>query len=209
MDEDKVTKKLLVVGDSFMRPDPNYPNQHWSEMLLDYEVLMHAESGSTNVIIAKNFFQALKHKPHAVVFGFTMNDRLEFNNNDRWTSSSFPSRLTPDQKIAYDYYRTVADENINIFKSCLIARSLFLTCEKLHLPYAYTLNGLFNNISILPYPSDSTVIDMLGEFADHMCATNLATYPNFKMIPGFHTDDIEWQKRFAIEVMEILNKSLT
>jgi len=209
MDENQIKKRLLVVGDSFMRTDPEYPGQHWSEMLPEYNVLMRSESGSTNTIIARNFFQGLKQKPDAVVIGFTMNDRIEFNNNNKWVSGSFPAKLTPDQNLTADYYRATSDEDINLFKSCVIARSLFLTCEKLCIPYAYSLNQLFNNLATLPYPSDPTVIDMLGEFSNRMCATNLATYPDFKMVPGFHTDDAAWQKRFATEVAEILNKPLT
>jgi hypothetical protein len=50
---------------------------------------------------------------------------------------------------------------------------------------------------------------MLGEFSHRMCATNLATYPDFKTSPVFHTDDTAWQERFATEVVEILNKPLT
>ena len=209
MDENKIKKQLLVVGDSFMHPDVDYPEQHWSEMLPEYDVLMRSESGSTNTIIARNFFQGLKQTPDAIVLGFTMNDRIEFNDNGEWLTSSFWQRLTPDQKLTADYYRATTDENINLFRSCVMARSLFLTCEKLNIPYAYSLNGLFNNLAELPYPSDPTVIDMLGEFGDRMCATNLSTYPNFKTSPGFHTDDPEWQKRFAAEVVEILNKPLT
>jgi hypothetical protein len=209
MDENKMKKQLLVIGDSFMRPDPEYPGQHWSEMLPEYDVLMYAESGSTNSIIARNFFQGLKQNPDAVVMGFTMNDRVEFVNDGKWVSSSFPAHLSADQKLTADYYRATTDEDINIFKSCVIARSLFLTCEKLCIPYAYSLNQLFNNLATLPYPSDPTVIDMLGEFSNRMCATNLATYPDFKMVPGFHTDDAAWQKRFAREAAEILSQPLT
>jgi hypothetical protein len=209
VDEDKMKKQLLVIGDSFMYPDVDYPGQHWSEMLPEYNVLMRSESGGTNTIIARNFFQGLTQTPDAVVIGFTMNDRVEFNDNDEWVSSSFRQRLTSDQKLTADYYRATADEDINLFKSCVIARSLFLTCEKLNIPYAYSLNQLFNNIAKLPYPANPIVVDILGEFGDRMCATNLATYSDFKVSPGFHTDDPAWQKRFAAEVIEILNKPLT
>lgn len=204
-------KKLLVVGDSFMHPDWNYPGQHWSEMLLDYEILMYSESGSSNSIIARNFFQGLKQNPDAVVLGFTMNNRLEFLHQPtgKWVGSAMVPRLTPDQKLTAEYYCATSDESMNLFKSCVLARSLLLTCEKLNIPYAYSLNQLFNNLATLPYPSAPEVIELLGEFSHRMCATNLATYPHFTMHPGFHTDDPEWQKRFANEVTEILSQPLT
>ena len=71
-------KRLLVVGDSFMQRDPDFPGQHWSEMLPEYEVINHAQSGISNAIIAYNFWQGLSHKPEAVILGCTMPDRLEF-----------------------------------------------------------------------------------------------------------------------------------
>ena len=204
-------KKLLVVGDSFMHPDHRYPDQHWSEMLPEYEILMYSVSGSSNSIIARNFFQGLTQRPDAVVLGFTMNNRLEFCHqpSGEWIGSVMLPKLTSDQKIAAEYYLATSDENINLFKSCVLARSLLLTCEKLNMPYAYTLNQMFNNLATLPYPSAPEVIELLGEFSHRMCPTNLATYPHFTMHPGFHTDNPEWQKRFAKEVVEILSQPLT
>ena len=32
--------KKLLVGDSFMTRDIDYPGQHWSEMLPEYDVIM-------------------------------------------------------------------------------------------------------------------------------------------------------------------------
>ena len=206
-------KKLLVVGDSFMTPDPEFPGQHWSEMLTEYQVLMYSQPGSTNGMIAWQFFEGLKLNPDAVVFGFTMVDRIEFRLDKhrqaiskRIWSSNGHQNLTPDQRLAVDYYVALTDDHMNRFKSCVMARSLFLTCESQGTPYAYTLNGLFNNPKS---PTDSNVVDILGDFAHRMCATNLATYPHWKSSPGFHTDDPAWQQRFAHEVREILQQPLT
>jgi hypothetical protein len=209
VDEDQMKKKLLVVGDSFMYPDVNYPGQHWSEMLPEYEILMHSVSGSSNGIIAWKFFQGLKLEPDAVVLGFTMPDRIEFRldakkdyYNRIWVANVHQD-LTADQRLAVDYYRATADEQMMLFKACVQARCMLLECQRRKLPFAYSLNCLFNNLAVLPYPSSSEVRDLLGEFSQHEC-TNLATYPHFKMRPGFHTDDPEWQKRMANEVSHIL-----
>jgi hypothetical protein len=210
VDEDQMKKKLLVVGDSFMHPDAKYPGQHWSEMLPEYEILMHAVSGSSNGIVAWKFFQGLKLEPDAVVLGFTTPDRLEFRldaNKDScnriWTTNAHTD-LTADQRLAVDYYRATADEQMLLFKACVQARCMLLECRQRGLPFAYTLNCLFNNLAELPYPSSPEVRDLLGEFAQHEC-TNLATYQGFKMTPGFHTDDPAWQKRMAVEVAHILS----
>lgn len=202
-------KKLLVVGDSFMHPDKNYPGKHWSEMLPEYEIIMCSVSGSSNGIIAYKFFQGLKLNPDAVVMGFTMPDRIEFRvpiekdyTNRIWYSNG-NNELNSDQRLAVDLFRATTDDQMNLFKSCVIARCMLVECVQRKIPFAYTLNGLFNDLTTLPYPSDSTVISMLGEFASRMC-TNLATYPKFKTSPGFHTDDPAWQHRMATEVRQIL-----
>ena len=207
-------KKLLVVGDSFMCPDSNFPGQHWSEMLPEYEILMLSQSGSTNGMIAWQFFEGLKLGPDAVVLGFTMPDRIEFGldteqqkTHRRLWASNGHAYLTADQQLAVDLYRALTDDHMNRFKSCVMARSLFLTCESRGIPYAYTLNGLFNNLTRLPYPSDSNVNNILGEFSHRMCV-NLATYQDFKMSPGFHTDDPAWQQQFAQEAREILQQPI-
>jgi hypothetical protein len=209
MDEDQMTKKLLVVGDSFMCPDADYPGQHWSEMLPEYEILMHAVPGSSNGIVSWNFFQGLKLSPDAVVLGFTMSNRIEFRldaekdyHNRIWITNAHQD-LTADQRLAVDYYQATTDEQMLLFKACVQARCMLLECQLRGLPFAYSLNCLFNNLAVLPYPSSPEVRDLLGEFAPHEC-TNLATYQGFKMSPGFHTDDPAWQKRMATEVARIL-----
>jgi hypothetical protein len=94
---------------------------------------------------------------------------------------------------------------MQFFKNLLLARSLLLTLEKKNIPFAYTCNLLFNH---LDDPTSQLQVDTyLGEFEQHCCPTNLATYPNWKASPGFHTDDPEWQKRFAQEVRQILKMS--
>tara|TARA_R110000868_G_scaffold15136_2_gene69401 strand:- start:1884 stop:2534 length:651 start_codon:yes stop_codon:yes gene_type:complete len=208
-------KKLLVVGDSFMHPDTNFPGQHWSEMFPEYEIIMLSQSGSTNGMIAWQFFEGLKLNPDAVVLGFTEPNRIEFEATAeqqnifkrKWLSNGHTS-LTNDKKLAVDYYVALSDDRMNRFRSCVMARGLFLTCESQGIPYAYTLNGLFNNLTHLPYPSDPDVNNILKEFFHRMCATNLATYPNFKQSPGFHTDDPAWQQRFAQEAREILQQPI-
>lgn len=206
-------KKLLVVGDSFMLPDPEYIKWHWSEMLPEYDVLMLSQSGSSNGMIAHQFFKGLESDPDAVVLGFTAPNRIEFkldsvpgekNNNATWATGSHRS-INSLQKTAAEYYATVVCQDMQFFKNLLLARSMLLTLEKKNIPFAYTYNLLFNH---LDDPTAKFQVDTyLGEFNQHQCPTNLATYPDWKASPGFHTDDPEWQKRFAQEVRQILQMS--
>jgi len=210
-------KRLLVVGDSFMRPDPVFPGQHWSEMLPEYEILMRSQSGSTNGMIAWQFFQGIELKPDAVVLGFTMADRIEFKNNnpkdsDKWYSSKHDGRTSADEKLAVDYYQATVCQEMLLFKGFLTVRSLLLTCEKQKIPYAFTLNGLWdvdkkdltNAYWNIIHEHDSR---LLGEFDKHR-AINFTTSGIFKTSPGFHVDDPIWQQRFAQEVREILQQPI-
>ena len=206
-------KRLLVVGDSFMHPDKNFPGQHWSEMLPEYEILMLSQSGSSNGMIAWQFFQGLELKPDAVVLGFTMPDRIEFKNHnakdsDKWYSNKHEWQTSTDEKLAVNYYQATVCQEMLLFKGFLTVRSLLLTCENLQIPYAFTLNGLWDvDKKDLTDEYWSTIhkhdIRLLGEFAQHR-AINFTTSGIFKMFPGFHVDDPVWQQRFAQQAREIL-----
>ena len=205
MDEDKMKPKLLVVGDSFMKSDPAFPGQHWSEMLPEYEILMYSVSGCSNGIIANQFFQGLKNQPDAVVLGFTEPNRIEFDYQGGYITNSHGS-ATFDQALTVDLYKIHTSYRMQMIKACSMAKGLLLSLERRKIPYAWTLNLLFNDLATLPYPSDPSVQEILGDCMHRMIPTNLATYQGFKMTPGFHTDDPEWQSCFAQEVREILQK---
>jgi len=199
-------KKLLVVGDSFMRPDANYPGQHWSEMLTEYEILMHAVSGSSNGIIAWKFFEGLKLSPDAVVLGFTMPDRIEFRldakkdyYNRIWATNAHQA-LTADQRLAVDLFLATTCDQMNLFKSCVMARGMFLECERRRLPYAFNWNGLYGAPGAPLVPMIESIV---SEFKSREC-TNLNGHPVFKMSPGYHTDDPVWQNQMADQVRHIL-----
>ena len=198
-------KKLLVVGDSFMHPDVNFPGEHWSEMLPEYELVMRSISGSSNGIIAYQFYQGLAMNPDAVVMGFTQPDRIEFlippgqDHRGRTWYSSGNRELTQDQKLAVDLFRATTDDNMNTFKSVLMARSMFLECERQRLPYAFVWNGLYLVNSQRDHP---IIADIIDDFSARRC-TNLNGHI-FKTSPGFHNDDPVWQNRMATEVRHIL-----
>jgi len=197
-----------------MHPDMDFPGEHWSEMLFEYDIIMNAQSGSSNGIIAHKFYQGLAEKPDAAVLGFTFKSRVEFpvdivinNNKIKWTTGADRYNITKDQQLFADLYQIHTDNEMQQLKEILRTCSMMSMLQVRNIPFAWTANGLFNNLAVLPYPSDPWINFILDDYSDRRTPTNLATYPNFKMIPGFHTDDPEWQKRFANEVREILQKS--
>lgn len=209
MDDSEMKKKLLVVGDSFMHPDSDYPGQHWSEMLPEYNILMFAESGASNGIIANNFYQGIKLNPDAVVLGFSDPARLEFALDGTWITGAHQNLLTTDQKLTVDLVNIHTCEIMSLIKSCSIARSLLATCELKNITYAWTLNLLFDNRSVEPFPTNSVVNDILDDFAPRRTPTTLSMYRWNKHSPGFHVDDPEWQIRYTAEIRTILQTPLT
>lgn len=196
-------KKLLVLGDSFMHPDELFPEQHWSEMLPEYQVLMYSVSGSSNGIIAHQFYRGLEQQPDAVILGFTEPNRLEFKNHGQWVTGANWDLSTTEQKLVADMYKVHADHEMLMIKDCSTVRGLLSLLEFKKIPYAWTLNLLFNDISKSPFPK-SWVNTILGDFRYRMTPTNLATYPHWKASPGFHTDDPVWQQRFANEARTLI-----
>ena len=211
MDEDKIKPRLLVVGDSFMKPDSDFPGQHWSEMLHDYQVDNRAQDGSTNAMIAERLWSALDSPPDAVVLGFTMSDRLEFDSSDehftstgrKWYTSGATNLQSSDESLACKYYKATVSHSMMDFKGFLIARSMLLTLEKLEIKFAWTLNGLYYHYNT---PNREFIKPLLNDLKDRETSTNFVHYPEFKTSPGFHVDDATWQSRFAQEVREILQK---
>ena len=204
-------QKLLVVGDSFMKPDPDFPGQHWSEMLDNFQVDNRAQDGSTNAMIAERLWSALDSAPDAVVLGFTMSDRLEFDSSKehfaltgrKWYTSGATNLQSSDESLAGTYYKATVSHAMMDFKGFLIARSMLLTLEKLKIKFAWTLNGLYYHYNT---PNREFVDPILDDLKYCEIPTNFVHYPEFKTSPGFHVDDPAWQSRFAQEVQEILQK---
>ena len=214
MDEDKIKPTLLIVGDSFMKPEryhSKFFGQHWSELITDYNIVNLAEDSSSNAVIFVQLLDGLKQKPDAVILGFTMPDRIEFANEKfyppprRWYSNGMIPAKRSDQRLAVDYYRATVCEEMLAIKGYIVARSCFLTLEKLNIPYAYSFNGLDNDISKSVH-TNTWRMEIVEEFNQHQIPLNLSTYPDFKMTPGYHVDNIEWQSMFAKQASEILKR---
>jgi len=68
-------KKIVVCGDSFYCPDPDYPG-HWTEHVKDCDVVSLAHPGASNLLIRIQVEKAIKMKPDLIVVGFTSCYRL-------------------------------------------------------------------------------------------------------------------------------------
>jgi hypothetical protein len=198
-----MAEKLLVVGDSFMRPDPKYPGQHWSEMLPEYQIINLARDGNSLTLTHLNLYQGLdQHHPDAVVIGFTDPLRIEFGKNDYYTSCH-ASRLTADQAITAKYLHANCDLEFQSIKGTLQILSMLDLLQKKRVRYAFSL-GIF-----LPFIEQIPEV-LQQEFKKHLkfkTRVELSQYPSQKKSPIFHVDDLGWQIRYVESLREILRKN--
>lgn len=203
---------LAVLGDSYMRPDADYPGLHFSEMLDRYDVHIYAQDGASMGMIAYQFDRACQDGMQAFIIGLGAHDRLEFwkdhesdEQNRLWYSGSFHDLTTPEQQQTSINYQLHACPGMSNYKTFLVAKSMFLDLEKKRIPFAWSWN--LNTIDDhgkwfwLHHP-------VLASFEDRCTKLNLGNYRPFADKPGFHVPDRVWQESFAQQCREILESSL-
>jgi hypothetical protein len=196
-----MTKTLLVVGDSFMRSDPKYPEQHWSEMLPDYNVINLARDGNSLSLIQLSLYQGLaQHNPDVVVAGFTDPLRIEFGENDYYTSCH-KNRLTPDQALTAKYFHTTCNLEFQSIKGVMQILAMLNLLKQQQVQYVYSL-GLFE-----PFVQQIPAIlqDELDRHSIHRTPMELSHYYPQKERPIFHVDNLDWQCRYAVSLHKMLS----
>ena len=207
-------KRVLIVGDSFMKPDVDYPGQHFSEMLGSVETIVLSTDGSSMGMILDQIIRGLDHKPDGVIIGFTAADRVEYLRHDgyggpwlpghlpgKWVPSGAIGAMTAEQKEFDLFWRTQNDCYMSDIKGHAMASGIMTMLDHLSIPFAWTTNLLFSN-SLDPHYW--ILESMLVPFAHRCTATKFTQYGKFVDAPGFHVDDPEWQQKFAKECLEIL-----
>ena len=203
-------KKLLVVGDSFMCQDPRYPGQHWSELLPNFDVINLGRSGWSNCLIALTLMEHVStNMPDAVILGFTDPLRLEFAAQGRhgpdrqWITSSHNSVLNADEKLCRDYFTVTRDLQLEANKSAMLIGNLLGMLKDMQIPFAFNYM-MFE--SFLPQIAELQQ-QRLRQFQNQQIPYNLAmddpdAWARFD--PLFHVLDINKQKKFAMNVEQVL-----
>lgn len=70
-------KRIVVCGDSFCSADRHRPGSHFSELLVEYEVINLARGGITNTAICFQIEKAVELNADLVIFANTSADRLD------------------------------------------------------------------------------------------------------------------------------------
>jgi hypothetical protein len=203
--------RLLIVGDSFFSRDKAFPNQHWSEMLPDYDVDNRAVSGSSISMIQHSLIEGLNYNPAAVVIGFTNPGRIEFKNNvddlhGQWITHLHQHLLTNDHKLLTQLYMSLTDSNLTNFGAFWQILGILHFLKNLNIPFVYSLGSFQLQVPFTPALTNNiTMVNAeIAQFDKHNMNLNLSTYPDelqHRVSPAFHVLDPVWQSGFANEVM--------
>jgi len=205
-----VKTTLAVLGDSYMRPDGDYPGLHFSEMFDQYDVRIYAQDGASMGMIAYQFHRAIEDNMQAFVIGLGAHDRLEFEAQEDhgdhqqqrlWYCGNNHALAASEQMKASQLYQLYACDGMSNFKALLAAKSIFLDLEKRNIPFVWTWNLNSLNDHDRWYWLHGSV---LKAFIDRCTKLNLATYRPFVSKPGFHVVDRSWQQTFAQQCQNIL-----
>ena len=162
--------KIICCGDSFFSLDKQWPNTHFSELLvqkLNASLENYAKLGASNFTIALQLEYAITQNPDLIIVGFTSVDRIEIpfdryripdgilnikydtNNklpsfyNDRSTtvlSNSFPNLKQTDAVKLY--ISELYDPELKRQHDFFIISGLLRKLEKLDIRYVFTRGGL-------------------------------------------------------------------
>jgi hypothetical protein len=102
--------KVFVCGDSFMSRDPNFPGDHFSEMLDTTHVVNLAHPGVGNIDICLQLEDALQKQPDCIIVGTTDPGRIEIPVNKYRGHKFAHFRPGPNQSFISDTIPTLIGE---------------------------------------------------------------------------------------------------
>jgi hypothetical protein len=205
---------VLVMGDSFMCRDPDYPGQHWSELMSHWQVTNISRAGYSNCLIALTVMEYLEHtRPDAVILGFTDCLRLEFAAQGRhgpenpWITSTHDNVLTQEERLARDYYRVTRDLWMEVNKAAMQIGNLLSLLRTHQIPFAFSYM-MFGDFLEQVTPVQK---QLLTQFRTHEIAANLATENRDcwgMTSPRYHVHKADRQQNFAKQAHYILTQQL-
>jgi len=217
--------RILICGDSYCVTDPDYPDLHWSEKILnsspDYEIYNVAYGGCSNAMIILQLLHGLALDPDFVVFSFTSDTRYEIDDEIH----AVPDDLTiadlahyQKRRFTTNMYEKNHEKNSVINKWITEARSetfeklknYFFICFCLQtlaqkkIPFAFSLGGFEYQHNYNALLNSTYVENFLIDYRQQELKTNL-WYFGKKARPYFHVDDTQIQSLFANECMKHIN----
>jgi len=197
---------MLVIGDSFMTKDPDYPDEHWSEMLPEYNVVNLARAGASLSWIADQLVQGLQYNPAVAVVGLTETSRLTFIDNDNVSrySTCHTDRMTSDEKLLYTLWLASVPWQFKYVSAITHISFIFETLRKQHIPFVWH-KVLFSTNYVQPAHSKQFEF-VFDEYAKTELTQDIWAHKHVDR-PKFHIDNREWQVEFANNVRTLLTKT--
>lgn len=197
-------KRVLIVGDSFMKPDRGYPGQHFSEMLGPVETIIMSQDGSSMGMIVDQVLRGLELDINCVILGFTSEQRLEYlnkENPDTYIASGSVGVLSKDQELLDLLWRTNSDTYMNRIKTYAQAAGLMSMLIYRKIPFVWTPNLMYQDEDMQYYDRFK---NLLAPFYDRKIGQDFMIGNRFVQKPTYHIDNTVKQNQFAQECRSLL-----
>jgi hypothetical protein len=222
-------KRVLICGDSFGVIDPEYPDLHFSEKILNasppvYELNNLCHGGDSNALIVLQLMQGLQFNPDFVILLFTTPHRHEVDNDD---NIYYPTDVSLEalQSFRHERYTTtccindagrsklinswnaeIISDDFEILKNYFLMNYCFMLLEKHRIPFCYSVGGMAST-------DYSSVIDKnfiknyLNDYSSLALKINLWNHKSNNRRPYFHVDSDQVQSAFANECLSRLRNA--
>ncbi len=182
-------KKLLVVGDSYMAPDPRHPNTHWTELVDNFEVVNFAWPGLTNALIFRRLIEGMNCKPDIVLIWFTESKRIEFENKTAahlldYVTDCNEEALTKDQLMLLKHYFINTPEKLMDLTNSLTILGALSFLKHINANFLFSYGMFEERIAYVePYIKQSLLM-----FNEHHFKEIFNRGTGFTNDPSYHTD---------------------
>lgn len=219
--------RILICGDSYCVTDPNFPDLHWSEKILnhssDYEVCNLAYGGCSNALIAMQLLQGLQLNPDFIILSFTNEGRYEVDNDE----TAMPTDMSSTELSSYlkqryitnaynidktkldiinQYKAMASSENFEKLKNYFYICFCLMTLKTRNVKFCYSLGGFEYKQDYTAFLNSNFVENLVREFAEFELHTNLWYHGN-SPVPFFHVSDEKVQSLFANECISKLKST--
>lgn len=212
-------KKLLVVGDSFFRSDPErLPGRHFSEMFGDdIEVTNSAVPGGTNFSVVGHLLCELEHNSYDyVVLGFTDPGRIptygETNGTIpictfKWHSTSHYAE-PKEREIIDNFLSLVQVDEMEFAGLCAIYTALTtLDTHYKDIKFAWAAGAMYHVLRIHDMTHDPRTLiarTIREKYQDRQLSLNYWQHQPFDPNCAWHINDVVYQRAIANKFKKLL-----
>lgn len=225
-----MSKKILICSDSFGVTDPDYPNIHWSEKILnqssEYKVINLSAGGCSNARIAWQLLQGLKFNPDFVIFSFTSSLRYEYDSDElalpndlneeeishyiksRYTSNVV--RILPNEernKITDQWIVQCVSQNMEQLKNYFMILFCLMTVSEKNIPFCFSLGGFEYKQEYASFLKNNYIKNSILDYQACEIHTNLWSHSVTDSRPYFHVPNPAVHTLFANECIKHIENS--